>query len=321
MMLGGIGTIFMLHRVAPYEPGRIIHNEKLKLSPDELEAIILELKKKKYVFLSLARLLEGVQRGEKFPGHGIVFTLDDGYRDNLDYAQPIFEKYEVPFCIYVTNGFPDRTTDLWWYALENLILTNPALRSPEGKKIDNSALRLKEKNFLLIRQSVLTDFFREPLLFFQQWGDLNFDLAAERQKICLSWDDIKRLHRAPLATIGAHTVNHYPLARLATNNARQEIGDSKRALEEKLGAPVSDFAFPFGSKAQAGVREYDLVASLGFRSAVTTIHGHIRPGDDPYTLRRLFLSSPESSKNALNRILYWNPKSAVDLVRSMVQHR
>ena len=35
----------------------------------------------------------------------ICLTLDDGYEDNYTYALPLFRKYNVPFCIYITKDY------------------------------------------------------------------------------------------------------------------------------------------------------------------------------------------------------------------------
>jgi peptidoglycan/xylan/chitin deacetylase (PgdA/CDA1 family) len=56
-------------------------------------------------------------RSERF----VVFTFDDGYRDNLTVALPVFRAHRVPFCVYVTIGMIDRTFDYWWGALARLI--------------------------------------------------------------------------------------------------------------------------------------------------------------------------------------------------------
>lgn len=48
-----------------------------------------------------------------------------------------------------------------------------------------------------------------------------------------------------LVTIGSHTVSHSPLARLEPEQARRELADSKAALEEILGRPVTLLSFPY----------------------------------------------------------------------------
>ena len=61
----GIGTILMLHRVSPFEKDKLFPNENMKISPEFLEKIILELKDKKYEIISLDRLFQILQNNEK----------------------------------------------------------------------------------------------------------------------------------------------------------------------------------------------------------------------------------------------------------------
>ena len=50
------------------------------------------------------------------------FTLDDGYRDNRDWAYPVFARHNVPFTIYVCSSFAGQRGQVWWMALEHMIL-------------------------------------------------------------------------------------------------------------------------------------------------------------------------------------------------------
>lgn len=59
----------------------------------------------------------------------------------------------------------------------------------------------------------------------------------------MTWDDIAALRDAGWE-IGSHTLWHPYLTK--TKRAREEIFDSKKALEEKLGITVTTFAYPFG---------------------------------------------------------------------------
>ena len=69
-------------------------------------------------------------------------------------------------------------------------------------------------------------------------------------KRLLAWSRIEQLHRAGIE-FGAHTVNHPDLTALAPGAARGEILDSKRQIEDRIGAGVTSFAYPFGAESAA----------------------------------------------------------------------
>lgn len=70
--------------------------------------------------------------------------------------------------------------------------------------------------------------------------------------------------------IGCHTVNHLDLAGIPLSVAATQIKVSHQQLEQLLGHPVLDFAYPYGAY-DAAVEK--LVLADGFRDAVTTSSG------------------------------------------------
>jgi peptidoglycan/xylan/chitin deacetylase (PgdA/CDA1 family) len=87
--------------------------------------------------------------------------------------------------------------------------------------------------------------------------------------------------------IGAHTLTHPHLTRLSEADARREIFDSKRKLEDTFGVAIDDFCYPYGDF-NARVRE--LVIEAGYRTAVSTVAGLTVPGADRYALPRYLAS-------------------------------
>lgn len=84
-------------------------------------------------------------------------------------------------------------------------------------------------------------------------------------------------------TIGAHTRTHPTLTKIPLDRAREEIGGSKKILEDRFGVAVKHFCYPYG-KVSPAVR--DLVAEAGYETAVTTEPGVFRPGTDPLLIPR-----------------------------------
>jgi peptidoglycan/xylan/chitin deacetylase (PgdA/CDA1 family) len=85
-------------------------------------------------------------------------------------------------------------------------------------------------------------------------------------------------------TIGAHTVDHVALAAQAPARATWEMKQSKLTLEELLGHPVVDFAYPYGS-----FNQYDMAQakSLGFETAVSTMSSTVHSAGQLFLLSRM----------------------------------
>ena len=85
-------------------------------------------------------------------------------------------------------------------------------------------------------------------------------------------------------TIGAHTVDHVALAAQTPARATWEMKQSKLALEQLLGHPVVDFAYPYGS-----FNQYDMAQakSLGFETACSTMYGTAHSAGQLYELSRM----------------------------------
>ena len=85
-------------------------------------------------------------------------------------------------------------------------------------------------------------------------------------------------------TIGAHTVDHVALAAQTPARATWEMKQSKLTLEELLGHPVLDFAYPYGS-----FNGYDMAQarSLGFETAASTMYGSVHSAGQLFELSRM----------------------------------
>ena len=105
----------------------------------------------------------------------------------------------------------------------------------------------------------------------------------KRQPPLMGWDTIRELDRAGTLTFEAHTVTHPNLLQLGDDDARREVAESKRELEERLGRTVSSFCYPAGL---FGGRERDLVRDAGFETAVSCEPGVNTRDTDRLALRR-----------------------------------
>jgi peptidoglycan/xylan/chitin deacetylase (PgdA/CDA1 family) len=88
--------------------------------------------------------------------------------------------------------------------------------------------------------------------------------------------------------IGSHSLTHPNLAKLGPADARPQIFDSKKKLEDLFGIPIRHFCYPHG-RWTPEVR--DMVRDAGYVSACTTEFGVNTAGTPCFELKRIFCLS------------------------------
>ena len=278
---GGVGLIFALHHVRPEEPGVLEANRSMRITPQFLEAVIRLVRDTGIDVISLdemhVRLVEG-----DFRRRFACFTFDDGYKDNLEFAYPIFRRHNLPFAIYVPTDYPDGLGDLWWLKLEMVIAAVEALELRiEGlpTRLEAATPAQKDEAFGRVYWWLRSIPEGEARRIVADLCDLHgIDAAGLCRELIMTWGELRDLAGDHLVTLGAHTRRHLALAKLTIGEARLEMEESIRRLEREVGRPVRHFSFPYGDETSAGEREFELARELGLDTAVTTrkglIHAH-----------------------------------------------
>lgn len=99
-------------------------------------------------------------------------------------------------------------------------------------------------------------------------GSSRWDRGAESP--LMGWEEIRELSGQGIE-FGSHTRSHPRLTALEPGEAREEIFRSREELEDRLGAPVSSFAYPFGDfseEVEAQARH------AGYEAACTIVRGN-----------------------------------------------
>lgn len=282
--LSGLGAILMLHHVRDEEPADFSPNGHLTVSPGFLDKLLTRLSARGFEFLSLDDALERIANHDPrdWLDPFVTITLDDGYRDNLENAVPVFRKHEAPYTIYVASGLVDGKADIWWEDLEQIIAMRDGfyLESPQGRiAFETPDANSKNKAFFELLEFLsfsVTE--TEQRRIVRDLGKQSgYDAQAHRAREIMNWEELASLKSDPLCTIGAHTIHHNALARLDDEDAHRELVEGARILEMELGGWPRHFAFPYGFPAAAGPRDFEMAKKAGFVSAVTTRHGVLYP--------------------------------------------
>jgi peptidoglycan/xylan/chitin deacetylase (PgdA/CDA1 family) len=279
--VGGIGAILTLHHVRPPRLDRFQPNRLLEVTPAFFEDVLRALRRSRFDLVSLdemhRRLVEGnTQR--RF----ICITIDDGYRDSLQWAYPILQRHEAPFAIYVPTSFPDRLGELWWLALEAVVARNKRITLLiDGVERGFECASIADKRHVYdqlygwVRSFKTEEELRKVVRDLS--GRYQVDIAAFCEELCMNWEELVTLAENPLVTIGAHTVNHVMLAKVPERAARSEMEMSRAVIEASIGVRPEHLSYPVGDPTSAGPREFQIAAELGFKTAVTTRPGVIFP--------------------------------------------
>lgn len=284
------GVVLTLHHVERQRPGLFQPNAHLSVTPDFLDRVIARLKEAGWRFVPVDELLTSGRGGERLIG----VTLDDGFRDNSEHAWPVFRRHGVPFTIYVCPGFCDGTAELWWEALERVILERVSVFLPGAGPAELSMRTPAEKRRAFrIWADWLTrdaDEARQREVIRDLAALIGLDMAALAKELVMNWDEVRAIAADPLCAIGAHTMTHPALARLPADLAAREMWESADRIEAEIGVRPSTIAFPYGYAAAAGPREAELAAQAGFTGSFTTRPGTIPAKGSRHGLRRMSLN-------------------------------
>lgn len=249
-----------------------------------------------FQFVTLDEIGERIANGRPFDRPSAAVTFDDGYRDVYEHAFPVLRRKGIPAGVFVVTdlvGKPfsqvhDKLYHLvakafahWDNPSRELTAVLRALEIPTGWLARN---RSATRSPLLAVSSLLPEL---PLADVRRVMDrLEAEVGNGFHRIprTLSWAELAEMRNAGI-TIGSHTRSHVSLPAESPGDVAEELEGSRRALEERLGEPITHFAYPGGQFTPAVV---DAVARAGYRFAYTACpHGD--PRHPALTIERLLL--------------------------------
>ena len=278
--VGGRGLVFTLHHVRPPGDRAFDPNAILSVTPQFLDVAVrtaLACGLTPVHLHDLPRLL--ADRADK--RNFVAFSLDDGYRDNLEHAAPVFRKHGAPFTIFVTAGFVERSRTIWWETAGALVrLPGPLAfdfgQGPEIMRLGGALERAAAFNRIVA-------FVKEHD---EDAAVAAIDRCAEAhgvsargivEELVMTRDELRAAAGDPLLHFGAHTVSHVNLTRVGDERLEAEIAYSAEWTRENAGYAPRSFAYPYGWTNAAGPREFEAARRFGFGAAVTTRPGVLRP--------------------------------------------
>jgi peptidoglycan/xylan/chitin deacetylase (PgdA/CDA1 family) len=314
----------MLHHVRPQPAptSSFAPNAVLDVTPKFLDDALALTSRRGFEFVSMDEAANRLQHGAGDRPF-IAVTLDDGYRDNLVHALPVFRRHRCPFTIYVAPAITDGVSELWWDALEQVIAHSQRIEgSINGETFALDTATDDQRNVAwqklywpvrLMPQHEQRTWIRE----FSASHD--FDLDGWCRSQAMSWGEIRQIAADPLCTIGAHTINHFAVSRLNADEAVREMKESAERIANELGDRPRHFAYPYGDEGSAAARDFQLAKEAGFETAVTTRKGMLfrEHGDHMTALPRLSLSGDFQKLRYVDTLLTGAPFALFNRFRKL----
>jgi peptidoglycan/xylan/chitin deacetylase (PgdA/CDA1 family) len=314
-------VILLYHRIAQAQTDPW----SLCVSPQHF-AEHLEVLRDGYLPIALRRLAGAVEARQPLPGSAVI-TFDDGYADNFHQAKPLLERFDMPATVFVISGSVGSQREFWWDELERIILVPQALpgslslsiggvrfdwRSPRSPWVNTEHCGNCANHER--RDSAAESLYRAL------WTRLSCLGAEERSEVLdqlLVWsgaesvsrpshrpvsvEELLALGEGKLIEIGSHTVKHPFLSKLSPASQKDEIRQSRSALEELIGRPVTSFAYPHGNYA---AETQALIAQAGYERACTTTARTVRDNSSRFQLPRIMVEDWDGEEFA-RRLSGW----------------
>ncbi len=293
----GSGAILLYHRVTavPRDPQLLcVHPQRFRAQ--------MELLRNAFIPLPLPEMVRLAKRG-LLPRRSVAVTFDDGYHDNLHEALPALTEFGIPATFFVAGNASVRAEPFYWDALENVFLHAGPL--PACLRVRASGTthewRLTHDDAAPAEDGVVTrhalyqavcravrplgrDQRSALLASLHAWAGIT--PCPRPSHRALTDEEIRILAAAPGVEIGAHTVDHLWLAAHTRDVQREQVDNSRRALEQLLGQPVSSFAYPYGAPTSYSAATIDVVRSAGFQRACANVPRRVERCSDVMQLPR-----------------------------------
>lgn len=290
--------VFMLHRFTCKEIGIKGHD------PVFLRTSLEFLRKNNFNFVSIDDVSHAIQTKTLLPPKSVAFTLDDGYRDQVDISTNIFAAYDCPATYFVSTGFIQK--ELWYWddkihflvencnsdQLAKLFSCYPKLPLA-GKSRDDIASSIIQASTL----KALSDIEGKIYDVASRIEIVIPKEAPEKYKPA-TWNGLRQIEKRGMM-VGAHSYSHPILSRENDEMANYEITRSTRDVKENLSHPSKVFCYPIGREQDFSTREMEIVKRLGYEAGISSVPSAIdlRMPSIAYSLPRF--SFPDTAEDFL----------------------
>jgi peptidoglycan/xylan/chitin deacetylase (PgdA/CDA1 family) len=239
-------TVLIFHRVLPFDTARPSSQwPGYTVTPDFLRQC-LNFLRRHYELVSLDQVLTALRGGAGLPPTALLITIDDGWKDTSEYAEPLLRQAGCPAVLFAVGGLCDGL-DLWQESLYHALLAGELtpsrclmlwreVASPEPPPTDWSTIASIWK--LAARLQSLDNAHRRECL-------TRAGLPPPAPSPMMPVDELRGFARPPLS-VGAHGYTHLPMTEVP--DAAGELRLSRSRLRQALAglSEVETMSWPHG---------------------------------------------------------------------------
>ncbi|MCB0380016.1 MAG: polysaccharide deacetylase family protein [Flavobacteriales bacterium] len=186
-------------------------------------------------------------------GKYATIVFDDGYKDNIEFAADILNKYNVKSSFYVVTDCIDNNSLTWTHLLEYLF--------QQARKIElelpYSFLPSHIRNVKLCNKSEILDFILKFKPFLKTIAHEERSIVLNHitkhfsdivyPKLMMNWTDIRQLNQSG-HYIGSHGLTHNMLGTMKKKTDQVfELSQSATRIYQELGYSPISISYPIGS--------------------------------------------------------------------------
>lgn len=222
-----------------------------------------------------------------------TISFDDGYKDNIEYALPLLNKYNCKASFYVVTKCIEENVPTWTHILDYRF----QYTSKTAIDFDFDFLPQKLKaNFLPTIEERITCV-KKLKPFLKTLPHIQRNLVLERvnetfsdvqiPKLMMTWDDLQELKNQG-NYIGSHTDTHSMLGTINDKNEiRRELKNSAELIHSHLGHYPITISYPVGSYNEETMRISKEIGYLIGVAVKQTVYNPLKNGN--YEIPRIEL--------------------------------
>jgi peptidoglycan/xylan/chitin deacetylase (PgdA/CDA1 family) len=219
--------------------------DMVTVTPEVFEGQMEYLHRSGYRTLKIDELLNCISGKLTIKEKSVVVTFDDAWLDNYVYAYPVLKKYKINAAIFIITDRTDRASNIESRGSEVRWQETKIPTHTESKKL-------------------ITD--------------------GQPNKVVINWDMAKEMSDSGLVEFYSHTKTHAKCDCLSESELWEELGGSKRIIEERLGKPCPYLCWPYGRYNDNAIK---IAREIGYKAIFTTNHGVVKKYSDPFTIKRI----------------------------------